>query len=562
MPIHRFKLNPYSGFVENHLFPGVVQQGLFHLLTGHVILLDADTKGLAFQLRAGHVLALNDELLKQEMTGALGTLLQYDLVIRDQVDPLERYFDHYLVRPRQNPAVAYHTIEGETVVVRTSMLNRLYAPARDELPQIVEEVLPRDAAQMFQKADGATSLREVLDILGDSDAREALKFLTMPERQLVKLAPIREHLEEPFQPFNLVPRTFRVSTSSSLQSPEKSSVSDFHEHGIEDAQWEFDWIEPTVNHAFRFPSPAFGGLSYGARLCEVTFSQVLDTETKRCRILEIGGGTGSFARAFLDQAKARFPSREIEYHLMDLSPTLFQQQELALGTYLSPEHHYLQDATELTLPEQEFDLILGNEVIADFPVALVEQHLVEGKTVWRGAGASYVEEFELAEPNSPNRFLVSSGLFEFVKRAWNHVPPGGTVLLTEYGGLNQYPARAYHLNHDEYSIHFGHLQKCASRIGFECRVVPLTEFLKIDERAEFLDGQEEKILCLNHILRRFGESLPYAAISKSEFELRLKPIADRINLAGVTFSPLSAQFHYGPTLPQFFVAVLKKPNVA
>ena len=28
---------------------------------------------------------------------------------------------------------------------------------------------------------------------------------------------------------------------------------------IEDASWEFDQIEPTVNHSFRFPHEALGG---------------------------------------------------------------------------------------------------------------------------------------------------------------------------------------------------------------------------------------------------------------------------------------------------------------
>ena len=557
--MHRFKISPFAHVVENHLFPGTVQHGLCHLLTGNVLLLSPELLTLVKQLGAGTSLTLNDQLLDQAKRGVFNLLLKDHYVIDEQSDSLQPFYNYLLVRPRQNPAVSYSPKDTEIKVVRTSMLEHCYSPAVNQTPDVFEEVLTETAATMLLLADGTKTLNEVFEITGAplTELMVVLTFLTSAERQLVKLAPNSFHLADPFQPFNSVPRTLYTIQWPPVHTS-TGAADDFHSLGIADAAWEFDWIEPTVNHSFRFPTPALGGLSYGARFCEATFAETTESGERLLRMLEVGGGTGSFARSFLEHARTSFPDMRIEYHLLDLSPTLMRQQEHVLADYLSQDHHYRQDATRLEI-DQLFDLIISNEVVADFPVALAERIVVDGKTEWRGEGAKHVIEFELGEDNAPPSFLVNSGLFEFLRRAWKHLSPGGFLILTEYGGLNQFPVRSYHLNHDEYSIHFGHVEKCAQALGFACRILPLTQFLSIDESVEFLDGREEKILCLNKVLKEFGEELPYTAISRSEFVARFKLLSEEIKLGGITFSPLSTAFHYGPFLKQFFAAVLQKP---
>jgi hypothetical protein len=274
-------------------------------------------------------------------------------------------------------------------------------------------------------------------------------------------------------------------------------------------------------------------------------------------MLEVGGGTASFARSFLDHAAER--NIEIKYSLVDLSETLFEAQQQALDNYLSKDKHFLQNATDLNLPGQKFDLIIANEVIADFPVAFVARSKGEEGNVWTGTGVESAKRFSLAQENSPATFMINQGVFEFIERTWEHLVPGGTAILTEYGGPDLYPVRTHHLNHDEYSIHFGHLAKCARSIGFGCRILPLSEFLSLDDSVEVLAGQEEHILCLNHVLNGHGVSLPYAILSRTDFAERVGSIPKQIELSGYSFTPLSNSFHYGPTLDQFFVAIMKKP---
>jgi hypothetical protein len=552
-----YRLSPYAEFVENRLFPQTIQYGIFHRLTGEVVVVSEPLRNLLLTYCSDRELQIDDEALKREQGNELSDLIDADLLVTGSDKALDTFLDYYVIKPIQNPAVSYRSQSDETVVVRTSMRQRLFAPAAHHAPEVIEEVLPPVAAALFSLADGTRTLKQAWSVaigsaeldVDDKLFNETLNYLTDKERQLVKLVPPNQDLTDPFAPFNLVPRDLCVATSH----PE--TVTDFHQYGIEDALWEFDWIEPTVNHGLRFPTPVLGGLSYGARFYEATIEE-LSISSGKIEMLEVGGGTGSFARSFLDHAAGNV---EIRYSLVDLSQTLFAAQQRALGNYLSQDKHFLQNATDLDLPGRRFDLIIANEVIADFPVASVARAKDEHGEVWTGSGAESVVRFSLVEENSPAAFLINQGVFEFIERIWDHLVPGGAAILTEYGGLDLYPARTHHLNHDEYSIHFGHLAKCARSIGFSCRILSLKDFLSLDDCVEVLAGQEEHILCLNHVLNRHEVSLPFAILSRTDFAERVGSIPKQIELSGHSFTPLSNSFHYGPTLDQFFVAIMKKP---
>ena len=348
----------------------------------------------------------------------------------------------------------------------------------------------------------------------------------------------------------------------------ETSIVDFHVQGIEDASWEFDQIEPTVNHALRFPSEALGGLDYGARFCISTMNADVRpglTNSNQLQLLEVGGGTGSFARSFIEQARRiQTPAGqpvEINYQIIDLSPTLIQSQQQKLEGVVPAVTHYQQDATSFDLPDQKFDLIIANEVIADFPVATVSR--AEDKDAaahWKGDGAGDLKKYGLAEMEDVEAFLVNTGVFRFLERAWQHLVPGGVMIMSEYGGVDCFPVPSYHLNHEEFSIHFGHVQQCARIVGFETRLMALTDFLELNEQTPMLDGQEEHIRCLNYVFEKHGASLPYALISQREFHNCFQELVDKIGLTGFSFSPLANGFHYGPRINDFMVAMLTKPK--
>lgn len=518
-----YGISPYISFVESRLIPGVVQHAAFHRLTGEII--EPGAEGFPQQ-----------------------HLIQREFLIPAGYDPLAPLLDHYVTRPIQNPAIAYRSKTGEWILVRTSMLHTVYSRRRDELPEIIEEKLSPLTADILLLADGTKTLRQIQKELEaeDSDFRSAIDFLTSQERQLIKLTLRREDLQEPYSLVNILPRNLYHS-----ERKDGDAIIDFHLSGIEDASWEFDLIEPTVNHCFRFPHEVLGGLDYGSRFCLATLTPEvvpLLNSSPALEVLEVGGGTGSFARAFLQQA-ASLNRTSINYHILDLSPALMASQRKILSELLPESRHFQQDATEFDLPDHTFDLIISNEVIADFPIASV-----------KGEGAFYLEKYNLSVKNVFDSAVVNAGAFRFIERAWKHLKPGGTLVVSEYGAEDLFPTQCYHLNHEEYSIHFGHLAACAEKVGFECRLLTLKEFLAMDDDVLVLNGREEHLLCLNHVFKNYGLVLPYAVISKADFEDRCHSIVEATGMIGYSFSPLNKGYHFGPGIKDFLVLIMNKPE--
>jgi hypothetical protein len=585
-----YRISPYLNFIENRLFPGFIQHGVSHRLTGEVLEPGEKVRSLLLAAKMGNRISLSEENLNSlgEDGRQLKQLVEKGFLIPDGFDPLTPFLNQYVVRPTQNPALAYHSKSGEVMLVRISMAHHLFSPRRGELPEIIEERMSPAAAAIFELADGTRTLQEIFTgrnkdarILEEPGFREALEFLTSQERQLIKFTSQREDLGDPFKPVNVVPRNLYHSSRWNPQPLNGSSepIIDFHLSGIEDAWWEFDLIEPTVNHSFRFPSEPLGGLDYGSRFCLSTLRPEIVPSlglSDRLEVLEVGGGTGTFARSFIEQAVTLSATAlngiDVNYHILDLSPALIQNQRELLSQVLPASRHFQQDATQFDIPGRKFDLIIANEVVADFPMALVQRcshsepgdkgigPVVDKGQAWQGDGACYVEKYDLATAAAPDSFLVNAGAFRFIERSWEHLPPGGTLVISEYGAAQRYPVHSCHLNHDEFSIHFGHLAACAANVGFECRLLTLKEFLGLDDRVLVLNGREEHILCLNHVLKKYGMSLPYAVISKTEFEKRFHGIAEQIELSGFSFSPLSKGYHFGPGIEDFMVLILNKPR--
>jgi hypothetical protein len=294
-------------------------------------------------------------------------------------------------------------------------------------------------------------------------------------------------------------------------------------------------------------------------------------QKNRLEVLEVGGGTGTFARSFLQQSQKLkdegLSQVELNYHILDLSPALMQNQRELLSHLMPAERHFHQDATRFNLPGKRFDLIIANEVVADFPMAAVTRARANGPgeagdptiTRWEGPGALYLEKYNLDASDAPDSFLLNAGAFDFIERCFEHLVPGGTLLVSEYGSTHQYPSQAFQLSHEEFSIHFGHLAACAARVGFGCRLLPLKEFLALDDSVPALAGQQEHFLILNHVLRKYGLSLPYAVISQAEFEKQFQTLVEQIELCGFSFLPISSGYHFGPKVDEFMMLIMTKP---
>jgi hypothetical protein len=572
----QYQLNPYISFVESRLDPEFIQYAAFHRLTGELLEPNEAVRSLMQTIKSGNVVSLSDADLVQlgEFGIQIRELILLQFLIPRDYDPLTLLGEHYVVRPIQNPALMYRAGAEERALVRTSMVHTVYSRKGNELPVVIEEVLSRLIGDIFSMADGTKTLRQIFSVLRgkdhsgfleDVEFRTAIDVLASQERQLIKLTRRLEDLEDPFSPVNIVPRNlYHADRWESSPDDSRQAIIDFHLEGIQDASWEFDQIEPTVNHGFRFPHDALGGLNYGSRFCVSAFQSkylpIMD-RSRELSVLEVGGGMGTFARSFIEQASDSFSNGpKIKYHILDLSPALMESQRKLLGEFLPSHRHFHQNATEFDIAGVFFDLIIANEVIADFPVARVNRSESNGSnSKWEGEGADYVYKYDLAQESSPESFFVNAGAFDFIERAWKHLTPGGTLIVSEYGYEECYPARSVHLSHDEFSIHFGQLARCASKIGFQYRLLTLKEFMSLDDDMQVLAGREEHILCLNHVFQKYGLTLPYSVISKPQFEQQTRELCEQIELTGYSFSPLKKGYHFGPNTKDFHVLIMTKP---
>lgn len=573
-----YRLSPYVSFVENRLIPGVLHHGVSHRLTGEVLEPPERIRSLLLAIQTGTAISLGDENLNSygEDGEHLRQLIQHDFLIPDDQDPLQRFINHYVARPIQNPALVYRADDGAFQIARTSMAQQMFSPKAGESPEIIEEPISQTGVAIFKIADGTRTLQEILTTLGgtegekiSADFRQTLDFLTNQERQMIKFTRRREDLENPYSPVNIVPRTlFHSARWSESADGAAKPVIDFHLEGIEDASWEFDLIEPTVNHAFRFAGEALGGLDYGSRFAVSTLRPEvvpLLAQKQQIDVLEVGGGTGTFARSFIQQSRKLKDEgksqAEVNYHILDLSPELMQNQRKVLSQLMPEAHHFHQDATKFSLPGKAFDLIVSNEVIADFPMATVNRAASDDAAAagWEGPGSRYLTKYGLETRDAPDSFLLNAGTFEFIERCFEHLVPGGTLLVSEYGAPHRYPAQAFQLSHEEFSIHFGHVATCAMRVGFECRLLTLKDFLGLDDSVPTLTGQQEHFLILNHVLGKYGVSLPYAVISRAEFEKQFQTLIERVELCGFSFLPISGGYHFGPKIDEFMILIMTKP---
>ena len=211
----------------------------------------------------------------------------------------------------------------------------------------------------------------------------------------------------------------------------------------------FDEVECTISHLLRRPHPALAGRTYGEALLRGAASRGLSPRSRG--VLEIGGGAGHLAESAWRGDAGLFT--RCAWTSLDLSPRLLRAQRARLT---EAGHQHLSavqaDAASLPLGDASFDgLILANEVIADLAVA-----------------------------NGRNE-----GAVQLVREMARVLAPGGSALLTEFGGdFPPGPVRLYAAGgegeHTEWSIDFRQLREAAAQAGLEVDELPLHELLAAD----------------------------------------------------------------------------------
>jgi hypothetical protein len=266
-----------------------------------------------------------------------------------------------------------------------------------------------------------------------------------------------------------------------------NNTASYHRDGMKTLGWEL-----TVCNALEDPeSPCRGIIRKNATLGHLLYDHLstLMPFDDCASLLEVGGGYGFIMRDFLN--RRAFP-RAV---MIDLSPVLMdRQKETLLGYDVEFVHKdFFQAGAEFL---KQFDLVILNEVVGDFPTLCsvdpewmslpynrLDRQLSDVKL--------FFEMHNLPFPSSPFNFNI--GAIDAVER----LCAAGTrfIYLSEHSceasvpeNLNKLinvpyagdPERIPLMGHDEYTIRFSHLVKTAERLGYRVVRGQYADFIEFD----------------------------------------------------------------------------------
>jgi ubiquinone/menaquinone biosynthesis C-methylase UbiE len=414
------------------------------------------------------------------------------------------------------------------------------------------------AARVFELSDGSRSVAGIARELAVEPAEvRALVFRwTHSDRQVLKL------LERPLATYTQGPPSYVLSTmpferlrGDPPPQGDLASTREYHKHSIEDAHEQFEVRETTLSHAFRVPHAALRGQTYGGRIASVFRER--GWLAGAGRMVEVGGGVGFFARAFLDGIAGAAPEvyGRARYVIVDLAPALKRSQVEQTRPHGERVRHVLGDAVALPLASGSVDLLIANEMIADLETQEVRRRELERGS---GAGAELARRYRLPLDDAPERFWLNAGTFRFLEEVSRVLRPGGRAFVTEFGELDRYPVESTHLDHREFSIHFGHARAAAEACGLTASVESVPALLGLDGAVPVLVTNQSFFVVLRAFLRERGVALEKIAYTRPMLEELCRGKLDLSELTGLRFEPAGERV-LGLRPREFKALLLTKP---
>ncbi len=397
------------------------------------------------------------------------------------------------------------------------------SPTRSSLESCL--LITGEDAELLRSFAGPKGAR--LDGLGPRDRERAARWLT-PEFRLL------EEIEEPSEVKDheeLALSVFR-EYSSARELTGGHDLAKYHMKGIKDALRQFEEVEMTVSHLFREPHPMLGGMSYGGRFARALLEdRALFAHAK---VLEVGSGTGIFGRELLSEVQKAAPEvyRTLGYTFFDLSPVLAESQREINEVHRNIVSFDAGDVLNHPFPEEGYDLVIANEMIADLPVVKINRDREPDDPDAR-AGLELALKLGLILDDAPPEFIINTGVLKFLERLPHILKPSGRCYVVEYGSSWAYPAAQVVTDHVEYSIHFGHLESAARTLGLNPELFELVEFLGFRADVEVLSD-----LCHSAL---FGHLLPFLGVGGISSRVYTKEMLDE-TLARVAPKPENLEF--------------------
>ncbi|MBM4395498.1 MAG: class I SAM-dependent methyltransferase [Deltaproteobacteria bacterium] len=572
-----------SGYAS--LFEHMGDVYAYHDLFGYVLRMSADVAALIEAFATPRVV---DEVLSdaaivadRDLAGEfVSVLVAHSCLVPVATDERDQVWDTW---PFRGPWVLVHRPAPDRASLLTARLDA-----------VSEETLAGWTLAFWDAADGERTVREVRDAIAEGlspelrpDDDEVLATIARwvhHDRQYLRLShhPGRTYRAPAFPapPYLRSTMPYPERPPGAPAEPPLSArrVVSAASHYAGDRRRpmdRFDVDETTLSHLFRDPHPALGGRTYGEALLDV-LAAAGAIGPAGGRVLEVGGGTGALAAGVIRAFAARWPDGvpRLSWTIIDLSPALREFQAAALAD-LPVRVRFVEGDAEVANPGEadhggaRFDLLLCNEVIGDLSALLLTRDeaadVLAGRAV-EGVPAADADVLRrhpalLAPEDLPDEFRLNVGAFRLVEIAARRLAPGGTAWISEFGDEHRFPVLSDHLDHPEFSIHFGHLRRVAADEGFEVRYGEVPDLLGLRPGVEVLATTRGQFQALRALAARAGAKVEKVAHTR---ETLAAALGDRLPLAALEGLRWDRAGHrvMGLSPGDFKALLLRKPRAA
>lgn len=406
--------------------------------------------------------------------------------------------------------------------------------------------LDPDETRIWDAFDGQKRLIELRHHHDNDKMLALVKKLVHHDVQAVKLSMMpwsvyakRPAMAPPYLTSTMPYPSWRPGTPV----PQEPALDAYYRHEISDANTQFDHQETTLSHLLRIPHPtlatsgdAAGGpgalRTYGQALADVLLGRGAIPEGQ-VRILEIGAGLGYVAHDVIQ--RLRDAKREVSYTIIELSPALAaaQQQRLADQAGVT---WVLGDVLGVAL-DATFDLILSNEMAGDLPARQLSRADIglaaDGGNVDRDklrTISPVAADLGVVLDDAPEPFYLQTGALDMIVRIARWLAPGGTAIVTEFGGIASWPRLSTQLDHPELSTHFGHLMQAARGAGLTADFEFVIDLLEFDRALQGLATTRSQFRALHALAADAGVELAKIGYTP---ELLAQTVGDKLDLATV-----------------------------
>jgi len=503
---------------------------LYHDLVGYILRMSPDIRELVLwfdpaRSRSAAATHFGERYPEEMLRELVTTLVQHRVLNRPGVDELAEVAGMFPFKARWR--VAYTADDGSV----TLALSR----SSKERPRLRR--LDAFESALFAAVDGLHSVRALADQVGEAQgltleqalprALSAMASWTRPDAQVIKLHELPLSFYD-HQRHAIPPYLSSTMPYEPLDTPRPSpqvqggmvDLRDYHREEIVDPQLQFDEVETTLNHLFRFPHAALRGQTYPAQMLAKLVERGFAGEAP-LRVLEVGGGTGSFAEGFVTALREQHPTlaEGLSYTLLELSPALAANQRRRLEPL--GVRVVQGDIETAELPAGSVDLLIANEMIGDLRTARVTHADLEADETGGDSpreALACIQRHSLPVQDAPDPFYLNLGALLLVERLPTLLAPGGVAVLTEFGEEHRYPVESFHLDHAEFSIHFGHVRHVARAVGLQSEMEFLMDFLDMDRSLKTLATTRPFQRNLRALLATYGVELQKRVYTRADLK--------------------------------------------